>query len=92
MEYIINKHENKFFIEDELNNLIAEITFYFSDDKTIVIDHTYVSDSLKGKGVATMLLDKTVEYARNENYKIVPLCSFAVKKLNESDKYKDVLK
>ena len=75
-----------------MNNLIAEITFYFSDDKTIVIDHTYVSENLKGKGVATMLLDKTVEYARNKNYKIVPLCSFAVKKLHESDKYKDVLK
>lgn len=92
MDIKIKKYENKFYIGDDINDPLAEITFFFSDDKTITIDHTYVSDALKGKGIASQLLDKVVEYARNETYKIVPLCSFAVKKLKESDKYRDVLK
>lgn len=92
MEYKIKKNENKFYIGDDVNDPLGEITFYFSDEKTITIDHTYVSDALTGKGIASQLLDKVVEYARSEKYKIIPLCSFAVKKLKESDKYRDVLK
>ena len=66
--------------------------FFEESDGIITITHTIVDDSMSGKGIAGQLLDKVVEKARRENKKIVPVCSYAVKKLNDNEKYADVLK
>lgn len=85
------KEENKIYIEDESGKEVARIIFEESDG-IITITHTIVDDSMSGKGIAGQLLDKVVEKARRENKKIVPVCSYAVKKLNDNEKYADVLK
>ena len=38
-----------------------------------------------------MLVKKIVEYARQENKKIIPLCPFAKGMMTKSNEYKDVL-
>jgi uncharacterized protein len=55
---------------------IAEITYQWQDTKTIVADHTWVDDSLRGQGVAREMLDVLVEFAREKQLKIVPVCSY----------------
>lgn len=85
------KEENKIYIEDESGKEVARIIFEESDG-IVTITHTIVDDSMSGKGIAGQLLDKVVEKARRENKKIVPVCSYAAKKLNDNEKYADVLK
>jgi len=84
--------ENTFYVGKDVNNPLAEITFFPRGEDVIVIDHTYVSPELRGKGVAMRLLTKVVEYARKEHLKIIPLCSYASKVMRFNDEYKDVLK
>ena len=43
----------------------------------IIIDHTEVDQTLKGKGAAYKLVEASVKYAREKNLKIMPLCPFA---------------
>lgn len=88
----IKKGQNKFYIGEEENNSIARITWKNGGNNIIVIDHTIVDPSLRGQGIAGKLLAKVVEMAREENLKIVPVCSYAVNKLTRTDEYKDVLK
>ena len=85
------KHiENKgFFIFDEdEKETLAELTYKKNGD-ILIIDHTYVSDKLRNQGIAGKLLNVAVNYARENKYKIKPVCSYVVKKF-ESSEFDDV--
>ena len=91
MMELIKKDKNKFYIGDDTEHAIAEITFVPTGEDKIIIDHTYVSESLKGQGLGGQLVNKVAEYARQENKKIIPLCPFAKSVMTKSNEYKDVL-
>ena len=86
----IKHEENRFFIETDGEKL-AEITYVSSGDQQITIDHTYVSEKLRGQKVGNVLVEKVVEWARQEHLQVVPQCSFAAKQFEKNEQYKDVL-
>ena len=75
MQIQIEQSENKgaFFIEQDGKRL-AEMTFSKAGNNLIIIDHTEVSDALRGTGAGKKLVTEAVEYARKNNLKILPLC------------------
>lgn len=87
----IKYETNKFYIKSEDNNYLAFITFQDYGENIIAIDHTFVDPSLRGQKIALRLVEEVVRYARDNNLKIVPLCSYAIKVLNNDDKYSDIL-
>ncbi|HEX9025726.1 MAG TPA: GNAT family N-acetyltransferase [Clostridium sp.] len=87
----IKKDENKFYIGENSQNALAEITFVPDGESKIIVNHTYVSESLRGQGIALKLVKKVIEYARKENIKIIPLCSYVEKVMTRNEEYKDVL-
>lgn len=87
----IKKGENKFYVGESEDNAIAEITYVPTGASKIIIDHTYVSDELRGQGIAKMLLNEAVAYARAENKKIIPLCPYAKVQMEKNEEYHDVL-
>lgn len=87
----IKKGNNKFYIGENESEMIARITWKNGGENIIVVDHTIVDPSLRGQGVAGKLLEKVVEMAREENLKIVPVCSYVVNKMTNSNEYDDIL-
>lgn len=87
----IKRGKSKFYIGESESEFTAHITFKNGGNNVIIIDHTFVDPSLRGQGVAALLIEKVVEMAREENLKIVPVCSYAVAVLNRGDKYQDIL-
>jgi predicted GNAT family acetyltransferase len=87
----IKKAIDKFYIGESTENVKAEITFTEKDTDVLVIEHTRVSEELKGQGIGLKLVRKVAEYARQESKKIKPVCTFAKKVMTENDEYKDVL-
>lgn len=81
--------KGSFFISDN-NSRLAEMTFSKSAGR-IIIDHTEVSDVLRGKNVGKQLVAAAVEYARKNNIKILPLCPFAKSVFNKVVEFQDVL-
>lgn len=63
---------------------------YRLEDNKLNIYHTEVSPAYGGMGLAGRLFDVLVNAARDMDKKIIPTCSYAVKKFDEDDKYKDV--
>ena len=55
----------------------AEMTYSMTGTNLMIIDHTEVSDALRGKNVGYQLVHTAVEYARANYIKILPLCPFA---------------
>ena len=90
-EHAIRQSDNGFYIESENGERSAEITFADRDENVIEVDHTFVDPSLRGQGVAGKLLNKVVEYARDTNKKIIPVCSYAQAKMLRNKEYEDVL-
>ena len=86
----IKEGNNKFYLGDSENNSKAEITYINSGDDTIIIDHTFVSDELRGQKLGHQLIQKVVDFARQKNKKIIPQCSFAEKEFIENKEYEDV--
>lgn len=73
------------------NERLAEMTYSKAGDKLIIIDHTEVSDALRGKGAGKQLVSAAVEYARKNQIKILPLCPFAKSVFDKSPEFNDVL-
>lgn len=69
---------------------LAEMTYSMAGDK-IIIDHTTVSDALRGTGTGGKLVAAAVEWARAGNRKILPLCPFAKSVFDKTPAYRDVL-
>ena len=78
-----------FFIEKE-HKMIAELAYSLLPGN-LVIDHTEVSEQLRGKNIGYELVNHAVKYARKEGLKVTPVCAFA-KALFEKKpaEYKDV--
>lgn len=77
------KADNGFAYGEEHGIPMARITMRSLGDNRIAIDHTYVSPSLRGQGIARKLVMLVVEYAKKEGKLIVPLCSYAQMVLEE---------
>lgn len=61
------------------------------DDGVWVINHTFVESNYGGQAIASKLVAKIVEEARNNNIKIIPVCPFAKKEFERKKEYSDVL-
>lgn len=79
------------FVIDEGNERLAEMTYSKAGEKIIIIDHTDVSDKLRGQGAGKQLVLKAVEYARMNHVKFLPLCPFARSVFDKSPELSDVL-
>ncbi|WP_274308373.1 GNAT family N-acetyltransferase [Solibacillus daqui] len=85
-----DKGNNYGAFEYELNGeRVAEITWILRDG-VMNMDHTYVSDVLRGQGVAKKLLDAAADYARENNLKMNAICSYVVSAFEKSDTYDDL--
>lgn len=87
----IKAGENKFYVGKDSSDTDAEIHYVPAGSTRIIIDHTHVGDNLRGQGVGAMLVERAVEYARDENLMIVPLCPFAKREFSVHPEYGDVL-
>ncbi|MEX0844296.1 MAG: GNAT family N-acetyltransferase [Balneolaceae bacterium] len=79
-----------FFVEQDGKRL-AEMTYSKAGLDKIIIDHTEVSDELRGKGVGVRLVKKAVERARENNLTILPLCPFTKSVFERKPELRDVI-
>lgn len=69
---------------------IGECT-YSQSEGLWIIDHTFVDDEYKGRGIGKKLVKKLVDEGRKQDIKIFPLCPFAKKEFDKNKEYMDIL-
>lgn len=88
----IKKGLNMFYIGKIEENTRAKMSFVPTGETQIIVDHTSVGDEFRGQGVGDQLLEKMVEYARENHLKVKPLCPFVKARMAKyPKKYGDVL-
>lgn len=92
MEIKFQENESKgaFYIEENGKRL-AEMTVSKAGGNIMIIDHTEVSDALRGKNAGKQMVEAAVNHAREHHYKIIPLCPFAKSVFEKVKAYQDVL-
>lgn len=86
----INDKNGTFYIEIDGKEQ-AIMTFVFTNDNKISIDHTEVYAGNEGKGLAKKLVNKAVDYAREHNLKIIPVCTFVKSVIDKTPEFKDIV-
>ncbi len=82
-------HRGAFFVEEEGKRL-AQLTYTVAGTK-IILDHTEIDDSLRGTGTGRKLVAAAVDWAREEDVRLMPLCPFARSVFDKTPDFADVL-
>lgn len=90
MEYI--QGNKRITALNEKKEEIGEITWTNAGESLIIIDHTFVENDYRGQGIAEKLVALSVDFARVNQVKVLPLCPFAKKEFDQKTEYHDVLK
>ncbi|GLQ08161.1 hypothetical protein GCM10007913_00930 [Devosia yakushimensis] len=70
----------------------AEMTYSRIGRRQLIIDHTYVPATLRGRKVGERLVQRAVEDARRDGVVIIPLCPFAKAQIERHPEWQDVLR
>jgi len=70
---------------------LAQMTYRYDGADKMIIDHTEVDPSLKGQGIGYKLVEAAVVFARENQIKILPLCSYVAQVFKKKSDYNDVL-
>lgn len=71
--------------------LAGEMTYTWAGDTKFIIDHTEVKEGFEGQGLGKKLVFAAVDFAREKNVKIMPLCPYAKSVFDKSPDLKDIL-
>ncbi|MBX7173522.1 MAG: N-acetyltransferase [Pyrinomonadaceae bacterium] len=90
IEHLENMSGGEFVIQEN-GNRAAEMAYTNAGADKIIIAHTFVEDVFRGEHIGSDLVKAGVEFARENNLKIIPLCPFAKAEFERHDEYSDVL-
>ena len=70
---------------------VGELTYQRPIPERMIIDHTRVFEGFEGQGLARQIVMAAVDFARQNNRTIIPVCSYARNVLTRTNDYKDIL-
>jgi len=77
-------------LELDVEGNIAFIEYKLDGDMLFLI-HTEVPPALEGKGAGSAIVQKALQYAKDNNYKIVPICPFVQSYLKRHKEWNDIV-
>lgn len=85
------RNEEKKRFELEVEGHTAFIEYIVDKDNTMYLTHTKVPNALGGKGVGKAIVEKTLNYLKDNGYKLAPLCPFVAAYLKRNPDWKSIL-
>jgi uncharacterized protein len=88
---IRHEPEAQRFVVDR-DGLTALIQYRQLDDgRTLDLHHTYTPPALRGSGLASLLTEHALRFAREHGHKIVPSCPFVAAFIARHTEYRDLV-
>ncbi len=87
LEVVHNPTESRF--ETWIDGNLSKLD-YIQDEKNFVITHVGVHPSLRGQGVAGRIVEVGLAYARENNLRVVPMCSYAAAFIRRHPEYAEL--
>lgn len=83
-----DSNARKFYVHSDGHE--AHMTYRYRDASTVIYKHTYVPSELRGGGLAGKIVRTALEWARTENLRVVPTCSFVEGFVRKHPEYQDI--
>ena len=87
LDLVKNDTGNRFEMNVDGHTAIIEFKQY---PGIIALLHTEVPPQLEGKGAATAIIEKTLDYIEKKNFKLIPLCPLVVAYLKRHPEWKRI--
>lgn len=92
VEHMNQNKSGEFKLVDETtNDEVGEMTYVWQDEEVMIIDHTEIDPAYQGKNLGIELVKTAVEYARENNKKIIAMCPFAHAVFKNHEEFNDVI-
>lgn len=85
-----NKSTGIFYMTEKCERK-AYLAYTENPGKVLQLTHTYVADEARGQGLASRLVTHVMEYVLANNLKVVPICPYIIKWLENKAEYKDLV-
>lgn len=69
----------------------AELTYTYPESGVMDFDHTFVPEGSRGKGHADKLVQSGLDYARSQNYQVIPSCPVVATYIKRHAEYNDLV-
>ena len=89
MKFVVE--QNRIYAVNKKGEVVAEVIFPAVGEGVVEILQTWVDDSLRGQGVAALLMEACYEALKADGRKTVLLCSYAVKWYGEHPEKNDIV-
>jgi predicted GNAT family acetyltransferase len=76
--------QNRF--ETTVNGHLSKLD-YIQDEKNFVITHVGVHPELRGQGLAGVIVEASLNYAREKDLRVIPMCSYAAAYIRSHPEY-----
>jgi len=86
-----NTRTEGYFLAKEGELELGRMFYSWAGIDKFIINHTEVNPEAKGTGTGLALVEAGVKYARDNNFKLVPLCPFANAMFKRHKEWKDVI-
>ncbi|MBE7641285.1 MULTISPECIES: GNAT family N-acetyltransferase [Salegentibacter] len=80
-----------FFKAVESGKQAGKIEYTWAGKNKFIVDHTEVNPEFKGKGVGKKLVQATVNFAKENKLKVIPLCPFAKSVIEKTSEFQEIL-
>ncbi len=87
----VKRTENSFDVYQD-GAKAGTMQFHMNNGDVMEITHTEVDEKYSGQGLGKQLVRAGVDYAKKENYKIEPTCSYARSIISKTPEFQDILK
>lgn len=88
----VKRAQGKLYIGDDSNAPLAVIEYSLKEEGVIDVYRTFVSDELRGKGVANILFYDLIKISLENGWKIIPTCSYIDKMFEKNPELAHLLK
>jgi predicted GNAT family acetyltransferase len=88
LEVTHNAGTNSF--ETWVENYLSKLD-YIQDGKNFVITHVGVHPELRGQGLAGRLVEASLEYAKENSLRVIPMCSYAAAYMRRHPEYAELM-
>lgn len=97
MDFNHRQEDSKGYFEylDEINGkteTVAYISYSRAGEDKIIVNHTDVKPSYKGRDLGKELVYKMVDHLRKHDIKVIPICPFVTSVFQKDESIQDVLK
>ncbi len=88
-EYEFLEDKNRFIVK--ANGVqIGEVDYKYHGDKVIIITHTGVEKEWSGNNLGFELVTRVVNFAKENDLKIIPMCPFARREFTRTPEFQEV--